>query len=95
VLVFLDRSVYELTAKARAHCQQSVHFRSSLMITDWLSSNDLAMMENRAAQLLETLLLEQLLNEALRLIKSIFPAISQFTRDQLEKIVVLKLRSGI
>jgi hypothetical protein len=53
------------------------------------------MMENRAAQLLETLLLEQVLNEALRLIKSILPAISPFTKDKLEKIVVLKLQSGI
>jgi hypothetical protein len=89
-LSLLDRSVYcfeqaqsvELAAKARAQ-RRSVEFRSDISMMT--TSIDPIAIERKTAQLLGTLLSENLLGEALRLINSTLPMITPYTREQLEK----------
>jgi hypothetical protein len=89
-LSLLDRSVYcfeqaqsvELAAKARAQ-RLSVEFRSDISMMT--SSVDSITIERKAAQLLGTLLSENLLGEALRLLNSTLPMLTPYTREQLEK----------
>jgi hypothetical protein len=99
-LSLLDRSVYcfeqaqavELAAKARAH-RQSLQFRYELVKSQTSAApDDLAMMERRAAQIFGILLLENLQKEALRLIQTISPTVSAYTREQLEKRAMSKLQ---
>ena len=91
-LSLLDRSVYcfeqaqavDLATKARAH-RQSAQFR--LELTTKPTSNDNALLESKAAQLFDILLAEDLLEEAVRLIKTILPHVSPYSREQLDKQV--------
>lgn len=102
-LSLLDRSVYcfeqaqsvEFAAKARAQ-RRSVEFRSYISLMPTLT--DVTTIERKAAQLLGTLLSENLFGEALRLLNSILPLpmLTPYTREQLEKeaIPMLELQRG-
>lgn len=89
----LDRSVYcfeqaqayDLSTKARIH-RQSVQLRLELAVA--LASTDHTVMESKAGQIFDSLIAENLLKEAIRLIISILPFVSQYTRKQLEKQVL-------
>lgn len=97
-LSLLDRSVYcfeqaqsaDLAAKARAQ-RRSVEFRSDISMMT--TSIDPIAIERKTAQLLGTLLSENLFGEAVRLLNSTLPMLTPYTREQLEKEAIPILES--
>ena len=95
-LSLLDRSVYcfeqaqvvDLAAKARAH-RQSVQLRYEVSTRQ--ASSGIATLESKVAQLFDILLTENLLEEAIHLIKTVLSYVSPYTKEQLERQVLQKL----
>lgn len=102
--MLLERSIWcfeqtdnvDLAVKARTHFS-SVMFRLGLEIPhDEKTANDCAVIEMRAAQLMESLSKEGLLFEVLNIFSSVTPFLSEYTKEELEKRFIRKVRlSGV
>lgn len=103
-LSLLDRSVYcfdqaqstELATKARAH-RQSAQFRLELTKPTLSLSvpSDVGTVEQKAAQLFGSIIVENLFKEAMCLLQASNSVMSSYTREQLQKEVMPKLQSMI
>ena len=100
----LDRATYcfeqaeasELAAKARSH-RLSVQFQSELKhikFSDYNISNK-DPIEMKAANMLETLLQENLLSEALNLCYSISPFLSPYAKNEINRNLMSKIRLAV
>ena len=98
--LLLDKSIWcleqadvvELAAKARIH-YNSISFRMEIqLLQDEKDENDRAVMEMRAAQLMESLTKEGLFFEVLNLFSSVTPFLSNYTVEEMEKRFIRKIR---
>ena len=98
--IALDRAVWcfeqadniELAAKARIH-SSSIEFRLDLQPPyDEKKANDRALIEMRSAQLMESLTKEGFLLEVLNIFSSVTPFLSEYTKEELEKRFIRKVR---
>ena len=97
--LLLERSIWcfeqseniELAAKARIH-SSSVLFRAELQPPyDEKNANDSAVIEMRAAQLMESLAKEGFLFEAVNIFSSVSPFLSEYAKEELEKRFIRKV----
>lgn len=98
--MLLERSIWcfeqtdniELAVKARIH-HSSVLFRLELQVPyDEKSANDCAVIEMRAARLIESLKKEGLFFEVLNIFSSVTPFLSEYAKEELEKRFIRKIR---
>jgi hypothetical protein len=101
--LLLERSIWcfeqtdniELAAKARIH-SSSIEFRLDLQPPyDEKKANDRALIEMRTAQLMESLTKEGFLFEVLNLFSSVTPFLSDYTKVELEKRFIRKVRQAV
>ena len=89
---FEQTDVIELAAKARIH-YSSILFRQELQPpSDEKSANDRAVIEMRAAQLIESLTKEGLFFEVLNICSSVAPFLSEYAKEELDKRFIRKIR---
>jgi len=89
---FEQTDIIELAAKARIH-YSSVLFRLEIQVPyDEKSSNDLAVIEMRAAQLMESLTKEGLFFEVLNIFSSVTAFLSEYAKEELEKRFIRKIQ---
>ena len=90
---FEQTDIIELAAKARIH-YSSILFRQELQPPhDEKSANDRAVIEMRAAQLIESLTKEGLFFEVLNIFLSLTPFLSsEYAKEELEKRFIRKIR---
>lgn len=82
----------DLAAKARMH-HSSILFRLELQLpNDERDANDFALLETRAAHLMESLIKEGLTFEVLNLFVAVEPFLSIYAKEELERRVIRKLR---
>lgn len=98
--MLLERSIFcfeqtdniELAVKARIH-HSSVLFRLELQVPhDEKTANDCAVIEMRAARLIESLTKEGLFFEVLNIFASVTPFLSEYAKEELEKRFIRKIR---
>ena len=81
----------ELASKARIH-SSSVQFRAELQPPyDEKNTNDCALLEMRAAQLMESLAKEGFLFETVNIFSSVEPFLSDYTKEELGKRFIRKV----
>ena len=89
---FEQTDIIELAAKARIH-YSSILFRQELEPPhDEKTANESALIEMRAAQLIESLTKEGLLFEVLNIFSSVLPFLSEYAKEELEKRFIRKVR---
>ena len=82
----------DLAARARVH-YSSIVFRLELQQPyDEKNANDIALLETRAAHLMGSLMKEGLTFEVLNLFTAMKPFLSAYAKEELERLVVRKLR---
>ena len=98
--LLLERSIWcfeqtdniELAAKARIH-SSSIQFRLDLHPPyDEKKANDCSLIEMRSAQLMESLTKEGFLFEVENIFLSVKPFLSEYTREEMEKHFIRKVR---
>ncbi len=92
---FEQTDVIENAAKARIH-YSSILFRQELEPPyDEKNANESAVIEMRAAQLIESLMKEGLLFEVLNIFSSVLPFLSEYAKEELEKRFIRKVRLAV
>ena len=92
---FEQTDIIELAAKARIH-YSSILFRQELEPPhDEKYANESAVIEMRAAQLIESLTKEGLLFEVLNIFSSVIPFLSEYAKEELEKRFIRKVRLAV